>query len=157
MAIWLIPKKLYQDPVVPYTTRFALVDLLMRTCQYTYERAQRAERQLYEDTKRNAAEYLLRFNTLFVESQGRARGGGTDIHKRVREAREYRLQQQKALEQERRGAEYDKETEYAIATCQRCSSTDIEIQLKQTRSGDEAMTCFFKCRACDKQWRENNH
>ena len=37
--------------------------------------------------------------------------------------------------------------------CNRCSSCDVEVQQKQTRSADEGMTVFCACRNCGLRWK----
>lgn len=35
-----------------------------------------------------------------------------------------------------------------------CKSTDVQVNQRQIRGGDEPMTSFFTCNACGKKWRE---
>ena len=41
-----------------------------------------------------------------------------------------------------------------IAVCQKCGSKKVAVALKQTRSGDEPMTTFYKCVQCGAEWRQ---
>ncbi len=36
--------------------------------------------------------------------------------------------------------------------CMRCKSEELYFNMRQTRSGDEPMTTFFKCTACGYEW-----
>ena len=36
--------------------------------------------------------------------------------------------------------------------CRRCSSTDILVEQKQTRSADEGMSVYCVCSTCDNRW-----
>lgn len=37
-------------------------------------------------------------------------------------------------------------------TCSKCKSNSVDVEQKQTRSADEPMTVFCKCRACGKRF-----
>lgn len=41
-----------------------------------------------------------------------------------------------------------------IAVCQKCGSKKVAVALRQTRSGDEPMTTFYKCVQCGAEWRQ---
>lgn len=45
-------------------------------------------------------------------------------------------------------------TEFAaLLKCRKCKSTDLRVDLKQTRSADEPMTVFLGCRQCSSKWK----
>ena len=46
------------------------------------------------------------------------------------------------------------EDRHALARCSECKSTDIEIQSKQIRGGDEAQSLFYTCRRCGFKWKQ---
>ena len=51
--------------------------------------------------------------------------------------------------------EEDSEVRPIINTpCKKCENQQAYFWSKQTRSGDEAETRFFKCTKCGHQWRE---
>lgn len=68
--------------------------------------------------------------------------------KQENEARKTHIQQYKQILENR-----DEGLTGAIKC--RCGSTDISINLKQTRSADEPMTSFCVCKKCHKQWKMN--
>lgn len=37
--------------------------------------------------------------------------------------------------------------------CKRCGKRQVAVELRQTRSADEGMTAYLKCRACHYQMR----
>jgi DNA-directed RNA polymerase subunit M/transcription elongation factor TFIIS len=39
--------------------------------------------------------------------------------------------------------------------CGKCKSKKVTYYLKQVRSADEPMTCFFTCHNCGKNWKQN--
>ena len=41
----------------------------------------------------------------------------------------------------------------AAIICSKCRSSNVNMQMKQTRSADEGMTLFFACVACDARWK----
>lgn len=53
-------------------------------------------------------------------------------------------------------ADYDKKNirESSLYQCKKCKSRKISKEEKQTRSGDEPMTSFFKCIECGAGWKE---
>lgn len=53
-------------------------------------------------------------------------------------------------------ADYDKKMirESSLYQCKKCGSRKISKEEKQTRSGDEPMTSFFKCIDCGNGWKE---
>jgi len=53
-------------------------------------------------------------------------------------------------------ADYDKKMvrESSLYQCRKCKSKKISKEEKQTRSGDEPMTSFFKCIDCGAGWKE---
>lgn len=48
--------------------------------------------------------------------------------------------------------EASEETEAAFIVCRKCKSNSVDTEQKQTRSADEPMTIFCKCRKCASRW-----
>lgn len=40
-------------------------------------------------------------------------------------------------------------------TCEVCGSSNVYVELKQLRSGDEAATSIYTCIDCDNKWKTN--
>lgn len=68
---------------------------------------------------------------------------------------ERKLEHQQRVLSERE--EYEREevdqNSSAVLVCGKCHSKSIEIEQKQTRGADEAMTVFCQCRSCGIRWR----
>jgi len=47
----------------------------------------------------------------------------------------------------------DIESDQVFQRCRRCKNTDVTVDLKQTRSADEAMTVFVYCEKCESRWK----
>ena len=50
--------------------------------------------------------------------------------------------------------EQRKEIATDMFQCGRCKKWETIYHEKQTRSGDESMTCFIRCLNCNKEWRQ---
>lgn len=46
----------------------------------------------------------------------------------------------------------NRESTRATLRCGRCGSADVQVEQKQTRGADEAMTVFCTCQKCRKRW-----
>ena len=51
------------------------------------------------------------------------------------------------------GKQAEEEEAGALMRCQRCQSTSISWEAKQTRSADEGMSIFCACNNCKQRWR----
>lgn len=43
---------------------------------------------------------------------------------------------------------------YALSRCGKCGSTDVNVEARQVRSGDEGMSVFATCRKCGHNWTQ---
>lgn len=39
--------------------------------------------------------------------------------------------------------------------CKKCGDRNVHVREVQTRSADEAATCFYHCISCDRRWKTN--
>lgn len=79
---------------------------------------------------------------------------GEDDNSRYRELAYYNQEMYKMYNAEKE--QYDKQEmlDEGLLKCPRCNINAVVVNTKQTRSGDEAETKFFRCNICQYAWRQ---